>query len=280
MTDQTKTGLGRRVRTIASRVAFTTFRATLPSDTWSRLQAFCLFCGYGRSGHSAIGSLLDAHPDALVSHELHAVKRFVQGVDRGRMFEEIAWRSRLQARRGRRSSRVDGGWYLHALDGLQQGRSRHPTLIGDKKGGRTTHLVRRHGVGLLREFEDWLGLPLRIVHVVRNPYDIVAADLVRGGTAFTDLVDTVSGVRREFGPDQVLDVYYEDVLAHPAREIERLTAFLGLPATASYLDHCEAYLFRKPHRRRFEVEWPEGLRDRVARTIDRTPFLSRYDWDS
>ena len=41
---------------------------------WDGLDSFCLFCGYRRSGHSAIGSVIDAHPDALISHELKALK--------------------------------------------------------------------------------------------------------------------------------------------------------------------------------------------------------------
>ena len=33
-----------------------------------------MFIGYPRSGHSLIGSLLDVHPNAIVAHELDALK--------------------------------------------------------------------------------------------------------------------------------------------------------------------------------------------------------------
>ena len=33
------------------------------------LQAFCLFMGYTRSGHSLVGACLDAHPEAAIAHE-------------------------------------------------------------------------------------------------------------------------------------------------------------------------------------------------------------------
>ena len=38
-----------------------------------QLRSFCLFIGYPRSGHSLLGSLLDAHPDIAIAHEVNAL---------------------------------------------------------------------------------------------------------------------------------------------------------------------------------------------------------------
>src|SRR5919109_3407899 len=43
------------------------------------VQVYCLFVGHGRSGHSIVGSLIDAHPEAVVSDELDAARFITRG---------------------------------------------------------------------------------------------------------------------------------------------------------------------------------------------------------
>ena len=38
------------------------------------LRTFVLFLGFGRTGHSIVGSLLDAHPDIIIPHEYNVLK--------------------------------------------------------------------------------------------------------------------------------------------------------------------------------------------------------------
>ena len=38
------------------------------------VEAFCIFIGYPRSGHSLLGSLLDAHPEMVIAHELDVLR--------------------------------------------------------------------------------------------------------------------------------------------------------------------------------------------------------------
>lgn len=38
------------------------------------LDTYCMFVGYPKSGHSLIGSLLDAHPQMAITHELDVLK--------------------------------------------------------------------------------------------------------------------------------------------------------------------------------------------------------------
>ena len=38
------------------------------------VETYCMFIGYLRSGHRLIASLLDAHPNAIATHELDALK--------------------------------------------------------------------------------------------------------------------------------------------------------------------------------------------------------------
>ena len=39
------------------------------------LKYYCMFIGYPSSGHSVVGAFIDAHRNAIVSHELNAAQR-------------------------------------------------------------------------------------------------------------------------------------------------------------------------------------------------------------
>src|SRR6056297_1246638 len=44
------------------------------------VEAFVQFVGFPRSGHSLIGSVLDAHPHAIISHELDTMGLIKKGL--------------------------------------------------------------------------------------------------------------------------------------------------------------------------------------------------------
>ena len=50
-------------------------------DIFKSVERYCMFIGYTRSGHSLVGSLLDAHPNIIIGHELNALKLFERGVN-------------------------------------------------------------------------------------------------------------------------------------------------------------------------------------------------------
>jgi hypothetical protein len=247
---------------------------------WGGIRAFCLFVGYGRSGHSAIGSLIDAHPHAVISHELHAVKRYVDGATRDALFTEIFALAQRQARDGRDSPRAGGGRYRHQLEGQRKAGSGGVLVIGDKKGAGTAWAFARAGLDSIEAFRAFLGVPLKMIHVIRNPFDIVAAGMARGGSRFPHVLPIVAAIRRRSLGEDWLDVHHEDVIADPRRAMTRVLDFLGLPPDAAHLDACEAHVFRAAHQRRFEVAWPDGARERLEETIARYDFLARYSWNS
>jgi hypothetical protein len=251
---------------------------------WSNLRAYCLFLGYSRSGHSAVGSAIDAHPMAAISHELNALGLYFRHAPkRELLLLEIYLKAVQQAREGRMSDRADGGAYdqrvttdnTHVLADIQ--------VIGDKKGAGSTVTLARVGHARLSEFSDYLGLPVKVLHVLRNPYDMVAASLIKAeldqGNSFLKLSSTLADLRHRYqGPDW-LDVYLEDVIADPRGQMARILEFLGLPVLDRHLAACDDFFFDAPHRRRQEVAWPDGLKARVQRIIDSHDYLQRYTWD-
>src|SRR4051794_14548092 len=141
------------------------FRAFRHRTTFKQVEAYCLFIGYPRSGHSLTGSLLDAHPEVVVAHELDALGLIEAGISRPSLYTAILELDR---------EFTDGGrqWmgYEYTVPNQWQGRYERLRVIGDKKGGDSTErLARRPELldGLRRTVE----VPLRAVHVIRNPFD-------------------------------------------------------------------------------------------------------------
>src|SRR5262245_36859172 len=65
--------------------------------TFAAVETFCLFVGYPRSGHSIIGSLLDAHPNAIIADELDALKYVQAGFNQNQLFYLLLRNSRQSA---------------------------------------------------------------------------------------------------------------------------------------------------------------------------------------
>ena len=248
---------------------------TADAHEW-RLSAFCLFVGYARSGHSAVGSLIDAHPNAVISHELNAVKRYAEGVSRDQLFSEIFTLSQQQALAGRASSKADGGAYQHVIQGQLKPDSSNVLVLGDKKGAGTTVQLAQRGLGFIDEFRQFIGVPVKMLHVIRNPFDIIAAERALGRNAFQRLLPAVALIRQREQSADWLDVYYEDLLANPAAEIKRITSFLGIAADHQHTAVCEDYLYKTPSRRGSHVTWSTDDLALISRLIREHPFLERY----
>lgn len=255
------------------------------------IETTCLFIGYPRSGHSLVGSLIDAHPEAVIAHEADILKYVFARFSKAQLQYLMLDNSRRYAAAGRT-------WEGHSyvVPDQWQGRCRRLTVIGDKHGESTT--VRLLLVpGLLGRVIRSLGPDVRFVHVVRNPYDNIATIRSKGterfapgivrlsGDALQDsvayyeaLTVAVDGLRSTLG-DRMLDVAHEELIARPAVELERVCRFLGLEPRPDYLAACAAIVFERPHQSRHDAPWTPALLARVRQHIERVPVLARYTFE-
>lgn len=246
----------------------------------AEVERFCLFVGYPRSGHSLIGSLLDAHEEMAISHELDALLYFEHGLSRPELFGMIL-------RRGRQFEALGRQWtdYDYNVPGLSQGRFSRLRVIGDKKGMRSTIRLNEDPT-LLARFRREVAVPLRVVHVTRNPFDNIATMTQRSRLPiptnierFTALCEGVAGVRAELDPDERIDLRYEDATADPRAALERLTAFLGVDADAVYLERAAAVVRPSGSRTRDKVTFSAAERAAVEALIARFDFMDGYTFD-
>jgi hypothetical protein len=252
-------------------------------ETFAGIRTYCMFLGYPRSGHSLVGSLLDAHPHAIIAHELHALRYVRYRFGRDQLFWLLLENSREFTRKGR----VWTG-YSYLVPGQWQGRFSDLRVIGDKRGGTSVRELGRRP-WLLNEIRARVALPLKFIHVVRNPYDNIATMHAKSAKDrplevsfehYLGMARNILELKRKLPEEEFFDLRHEDLVAHPQARLQALCHFLDLEPDAAYLSACASIVFHAPHRTRKDVHWTPELLARAEREFSQLPFLSSYCFDA
>jgi hypothetical protein len=254
-------------------------------ERFSDVEFFCLFIGYPYSGHTIIGSLLDAHPEVVISIEADVLGLIEKGFSRKLIYSAILRNNR------KFNTKLKTSWlgYSYKVPGLSQGISDKLRIIGDKKGAKTTnHLIRN--ISLLGQLEQVSGKPIKMIHIVRNPFDNIASMLIRAKEKkkncnedffknridyFFSNADMNLSILQKFSAN-VITIYHEEFIADPSETLLKLLSFLGLTPTKDYLKNCASIVRNSPHQTRDLVKWPEGFKELMIERMKRYPFFQRY----
>ena len=291
--------------------------ATLSRDVIDGIKKFVFFVGYSRSGHSIVGTLMDAHPHVIIPHEYSLFQRF----DNLNRAPKSSWRDNLYNILYRKSiwnvdhflANTRKGYAL-GVDGLWQGKyDRYIEVIGDKSGGMTTIGYMENKQKFLRNYQklkEEVKVPLRIIHVLRNPYDMFATHMVMGKIGevefarlkaqspvskvqipddkfekitrdrFKQFSTAVELIRDVFGEDNVLTLHNSDMVREPRKTLEKLFAFLGVSATEQYFSICADKIYSSPSRSRDLMAWSPEQRESVQKRMEKYEMLNRYNFTS
>jgi hypothetical protein len=281
--------LGRQRVCIPGRLQEVVYR--LHQDVWStwarrryraefdRVTSFCLFVGYPRSGHSLVGAQLNAHRHAVISHELNAPKLILDGCTRDELYSRILARAYWFDLRGNASN------YAYQVPNQWQGRFEALRVIGDKYGGRVTRRIAEHP-DFLQRVRSLVAVPLRLIHVVRNPFDNISAISIWHGLSLEESVDfyfrhcrTTSKLAGLCDTSEVITIHHEGMIREPAAVLSALCAFLGLELDPGYLEDCSSIVFDAPTYTRRESAWSTTLVREVERKARQFPFLDGYGFE-
>ena len=244
------------------------------------VERFCLFAGYARSGHSVVGAVLDAHREAVIAHELEVTSLVLSGMGRDELYARIIARSQWFRWYKRNASNYD-----YRIPGQWQGRFRRLRVIGDKRGGTVAQTLARHP-----DFFDRLrattGVPLHVIHVVRNPWDNIAAMSIWHEIALEEAIDyyfshhdSTARLTALCGEGRVLTVHHEAFVTDSEVVIGRLCAFLDLECYPGYLEACRGRVFPRPTFTRLKVRWTPALVKRVEERARPYDFLREYRYE-
>jgi hypothetical protein len=253
------------------------------------LKCFLIFVGYPRSGHTLIAALLDAHPNIMVSIEWAALSHLRMGYRKNGMLYAIEKHSRLF------TEKLSNVWtgYAYRVEGQWQGRSDKILVMGDKLAGQTSKIL-REDPELLDELKQLVGIEIKIIHVIRNPFDTITTiahralektkdpltepDLPGFSEKYFKRAEVVNAMKTE-GEYPIFDLYHEDFIRDPGGILAELMGFLGLGHNEKYIRSCSEIVYTSPHQRRREYQWPDDLKNAVQEQINKYDFLSRYNFD-
>lgn len=173
-------------------------------------------------------------------------------------------------------------------------------VVGDKKAARASKIARGpEGIKALRDLEKKLGVQLKFIHVVRNPFDNIATMTLRRAqerkkgqvNLKVNLSNVLDGSIKSYGelargslevkknfPGRVLDVAGIDVMTYTTENLRNICNFLEITCTEKYLQDCAAIVDPVPSTTRTNVEWNTDQINRVRRLISQYPFLRRYSF--
>ena len=282
----------------------------LSPENVADVETFVFFMGWQRSGHSIIGSLLDGHPDVIIAHEFFLFQqweRLSRMRNRTTIFNKLYKNSFSNAQAGWRSWKNNQKGYNLELPNSWQGRFRKLRVIGDKTGGEVT---KKHYENpkefhfILVGIQKVVKVPIKVINVVRNPFDMIATlTLYRGGDStatkvnatennkFNDLAILKKATKdityRAVALHQIqtkyeldlLRVYSEDFIRTPKAVMSEICHFLGLQCTEEYLQQCADKAFTTVSKSRYLVEWDPAIVSFVEQLTHTFSFFNRYSFD-
>jgi Sulfotransferase family len=249
------------------------------------VEHFLIFIGYPHSGSTLVGSLLNAHPEAVVSHEANILRYVKPGITRQQLFALVLEGDRRFAAVGRRWMHID-----YALPGTHQGTFDHLRVVGDKMAQRASRQIYADP-SVLDRLRRIVGVPIRVLYLTRNPFDNIASmaspsmtqrppkSLSEVVERYRGLADAVDDVRRRLESEELLTLSYESVSADPARRMSEICRFIGVDATESFLETCARAIRPGASRSRDRITWPSEERRAVDELIAAHPTLHRYTFD-
>jgi hypothetical protein len=157
-----------------------------------------------------------------------------------------------------------------------------PIIMGDAKGGRTSQLIAADEL-FLESVRERLGIPLRVIVHLRNPFDMLSTRAYRKGRSTKLMVDrfapklkAVETAWNRLHEDERLLQRHEDVIADPSLHIKRMFEFLEVEPIPSVIDACARRIWQKPHTRRKEVEWAPAATHELNELLAESQLFSSY----
>ena len=254
---------------------------------FDNVESYCTFIGHSRSGHSLIAALLDANPNIVMAHEFRAIRYIQASFDRDSLYYLLLQNTRIRGHSWQR-----GNGYTYHVEGQWQGAFEKIKVIGDKHGEMTVKAL-ASDLALLNKIKQTVKVPVKLIHVVRNPFDNIATmalkesrksglplDLQATIDRYFKVCESVTTVERIADNSTVLTLRHENFVRDPESQLRNLCVWLGVDYSEDYLSACASIVFESPHKSRNKVEWSPSDRRAVEQGIGHFSFLSGYCFEN
>lgn len=272
-----------------AKVGLTTFidtigikhKVSINEELFKDIKKIIIFIGYPRSGHSIVGSLIDAHPNAMISHRLDALKYIEAGYNEREVFYLIVQNSRRFAKTGRKLTgyqyKVPNGWH-GKFDTLE--------IIGDQEAKWTSQRLGKNP-DILQKLIHRNDIKIKFIHVIRNPYDNITTWSLRTKISlntniqkYFSLCNNVTDIISRVSPTDILCIRHENLIYDFETSFKTLCNFLDLSITENYFKDCASIVYKNTHKSRYKVQWSPQLIEKVQTEIENFSFLKGYSYEN
>ena len=258
---------------------------------------------------------MDSHPHMVISHEVDLFTKISSGFvapTKPEIFNEVWRNSKNTVRKGERTNSKKG--YTLLVDGLYQGEYvDHIDVIGDKKGGTTTRM-------LCYQPDEWLSVyntlktlnvTLKVVHVIRNPYDNIATlslyglkigpekfrilkqsnqtdklNLVYSNARIENWIDRyffyrqcITNAKKIYNLDMV-EIHNRDLISDPRGTLMKMCNALGVTCSNKYMEICSNKVYKSESKTRHMIKWTNEQLQLIQQNIKKYSNLKGYSFDS
>lgn len=239
------------------------------------------FIGEGRSGHTIVSAILDAHPHLRIAEEQKYISKWYRN---GRSKEQII-KHLLDSGYGKERK-------LKAIPGMLT--YKEPLMgIGDKCGWEVVNEVRKRGapISILSDFSKFMGMPVKVIHTSRNPYNNIASWAVSpkykrlyGEDDYQRARILVKRYSRFYATaEKIMSEYTafhlrnEDLCLNLKETLQNLCGHLEIDFYDDWYKDVKKRVFSVPNKNSFKIEWPGDIEEMIRwRIINRFPSLSYY----
>ena len=284
----------------------------LPQSVIDGIKTFIFFVGHPCSGHSIVGSLIDSHPHMVVSHEYTLFEKLSTGVlapTKPDIFNKL-W-TESQAVAGKHGARgIDEKGYTLYVDDLYEGKYvDYIDVIGDKRGDRVIEMFMDHPSNWSKVYTilSSMNVTLKVIHVIRNPYDNIATlaffvetsskrtfgsvkrsnktytfksnHILRWTTFYFKHHEGIVNAKKKYNLN-IIEVHGKDLVSNPKGALLRLCNQLGVTCSDDYLEKCSNKIFKTESKTRYLVNWTDSQLELIQQNIKKYSCLKGYTFDS
>ena len=279
------------------------------------VKKFVLFVGHGRSGHSIIGAVLDAHPNVIMAHEYRVLEPCVRGSSTPQiqskrdLFNNLYRNSYRSVQTGWRSPLpTSKGYNLH-IESQWQGTFSQLKVIGDKGGGKLSNTLvesLNKTVSCFSHLKKKIQIPIVLFHVVRNPFDMLATKFAnrrklsvhemisKGRTLNVARNEIISAARnlarreksamkwinsKEMKNTEVVHIRSEEFINDPRRRVKEMCYALDVPCPPYYVRACDEKIYKKVSASHKIINCTKAVIQEVRGIFKQIPSFSGYSFD-
>ena len=285
------------------------FKPALQEDLDS-VEKIVFFVGTCHVGADILASLLDAHPSVVIA-DRHLTFQACSGSqleqqsvfhNKLSLFNEVYKSSYFSSLCGNRS--FNGLKMKGSFN--QQESFKHHKVIGDQSSQALSQLIKTPSSRkCFFEILRTLAVPVVLVHVVRNPYDIIASDILRAmstnvgvkppGEKIKPKKELVMSAAQKMlrqvadeyvllnsgqeVPFQMLKIKIEDCIMDPETTARKICGTLGITCTQEYIQLFQETAFANVASDRYLIEWDASSLQHLETIIRKIPTFQGYTFE-